>query len=119
MADFYERMQATATRLLTKYKQGTVILRRSTITTGSNPWSPIADTPVDHTLKCVVEPVHQKYIDNSTVLSTDRQVLFSSLEFEPENTDQIVIDGEVFEIKKLLRYPSAGIAIYYTAIISA
>ena len=96
-----------------------MLLRRATITTGSNPWSPIADTPVDHTLKCVVEPVNHRYIDNSTVLSTDRQVLFSSLEFEPEKTDQIIIDGEVFEIKNLFRYPSAGIPIYYTAIIGA
>ena len=119
MADFYERMQATATRLLTKYKQGSVIFRRISITAGSNPWDASVGSSVDYTLKCAVEPVHQKYIDNSTVLSTDRQVLFSSLEIEPENTDQIIIDGKTFEIKKLMRYPSAGIPIYYTAIIGA
>lgn len=119
MANFYERMQSTATRLLTKFQQGTILLRRSTVSSGSSPWNPSISSFTDYTLRCVVEPVYTKYIDNTTVLSTDRMVLFDILEVEPVLTDRIVIDGKTFEIKRLLRYPNAGIPIYYTAIINA
>lgn len=123
MVDFYTRMQGTATRLLNKFKQGSqpdsIVLRATTRSGAANPWNPIQLSSADYPLKAVVDPVNKKYIDNQTIVSDDRMVTFGVIEIEPEMGDQLVLDGKVFEIKQLFRYPAVGIPIYYEVIIGA
>ncbi len=117
--DFYNRMQATATRLLLKYKQGSASLRRAETALLGKPWTPNKITFVDYPLTVVVEPVFKQFVDNSLVTADSRMVIFQKLSIEPMMTDQIILGSVLFEVKKFLRYPATGIVVYYAAIISA
>lgn len=112
-------MQGTATRLLNKFKQGEIKLRRTSQAVASNPWNPISASSSDYDLFAAVEPVSKGYIDNQTITADDRMVIFNVIEFEPDIGDLIIIDGKAFEMKRLRRYPQAGTPVYYEAIICA
>jgi hypothetical protein len=112
-------MQATANRLLGKYQQGTAALIRAEISTPGNPWSPVQSAPTQYPLTVVVEPIAKKYIDDKVIFSDDRMVLFQVLDIEPVLTDRIMLGSKTFEIKKLFRYPDAGMACYHAAVICA
>lgn len=125
MADFYDRMQATATRLLGKYNQdkgGTepIKIRRTATANVVNPWNPMVLSAADQDLKATVEPVAKKYIDGKNITKDDRMVIFNVISgFSPDINDQILIGSKLFEIKKLECYPDAGTPVYYEAVISA
>lgn len=125
MADFYDRMQATATRLLAKYSQdkgGTELIkiRRKAVTHPVNPWTPLLAAPSDRTLTAVVEPVAKRYLTNVNIKQDDRMVIFNVLSgFEPDINDTILINNVEFTIKVLECYPDAGTKVYYEAVIGA
>ena len=125
MADFYDRMQATALRLLTKYNQdkgGTepIKIRRNIVASLVNPWTPSLVSFTDYDLKAVVEPVSKRYLNNANITKDDRMIIFNVISgFTPDINDQILIGSKLFEIKALECYPDAGTRVYYEAVIGA
>ena len=126
MADFYGKMQGVATGLLTKFKQGTVTLTRTTYAAKVNDWDPPV-VPVDtvYTLNAAVREVSRKYIDGTNILRSDGQINFavkatdasgSLVDITPVKTDKISIDGDDVTILDLIRVPRAGTAVAFILI---
>jgi hypothetical protein len=120
MAKFdYDRMQATATRLMTRFNQGVVTLTRpGTVTPPENPWEPpIESDPIVYTLNAVVKAVEDKFIDGTLIFATDRMVICSVLPVEVLPGDLMSIDGKAVTIIKTMRIPDAGVAIAWKFIV--
>lgn len=84
-ADFYDRMGDTATRLLTKYNQGTyTLVRVGAPVPGVNPWdAPTAGADTTYTVYGIAEPVELKYVDGETVVATDKQMMIARFATTP------------------------------------
>lgn len=121
MAGFdYGLMQKTATRLMQRFKQGTVILTRITPGTPDpeTPWLPATPTTASHTLNATVAAVtvdqaNAKYIDGTTITSADLVVTCAVPAVVPLMSDTLSIDGVVRTIKKIVQLPAAGVAVAY------
>jgi hypothetical protein len=112
MAKFdYGRMQGTATRLLDRFAQGTVTLKRITLTPGENEWHPPVETPVTYPLKATVKRLHQRYENGVLIVETGDMVTFAVPEVVPELTDTLVIDGVERAITNLTPIPPVGIVV--------
>lgn len=116
----YSKLQAKVTKVMGKVKQGTVILIRRTDTLADDdvPWGSETHGDVPHTLQATVSSVNQKYINETSIVVTDKQVTFSVPDVEPDIlTDRISVDGVVYRISDLKRIPEAGTAVAYIAFI--
>jgi len=97
VADFYERMQATSKRLLTKYKQGAVVYNAP----GSdgdpfNPPTPGQSYPVSAVQAQGREK--QTYIDGGYIVATDILLAVAPFEVEPTQAGTIDINGDEYQI---------------------
>lgn len=72
MTDFYTRMQATSKRLLTKYKQGTVVYNAPT--TEPDPFNPEPLSKIKVRLAATVSGVAAEYVQPGYIEATDLQV---------------------------------------------
>ncbi|PSJ60749.1 hypothetical protein [Pseudaminobacter soli (ex Li et al. 2025)] len=119
MADRYAPKQATATRLLKKWKQGVVQLRR--IVPGVRPpdlpsWDPDPEgEPVTYELAATVKRLHQRYENGVLIVQTGDMVTFAVPEVVPVLTDLLVIDGAERVITNLTPIPPAGTVVAYRA----
>lgn len=123
---FYERMRDVASRLTTKYKTGTITLRRFTSAEvgSSEVWTQDlqdARTHDDYVLDAVVLGVTEEYIKDTTVTMDDLMVITSPIaskqvgpDFVPidnmeyDIADELRIDDNIHRIKKIERIPAAG-----------
>lgn len=125
----YGRMQGTAGRLMERFQQGTVQLRRTTVGTPPNAWTPGAETVETWTLKASVRRVSTKYVDGALIVATDNQITFAvppvvpSLSHEEvggtTKTDTLVIDGREYVMKDLRPIPGAGVPVAYIAFVAS
>ncbi|MBZ3690992.1 hypothetical protein [Phyllobacterium calauticae] len=115
----YERMQSTATRLLTRFNQGVVTLTRpGTVTPAPNPWEPpVESDPIVYTLNAVVKAVEDKFIDGTLIFATDRVVICSVLPVEVLPGDKLSIDGKAVTTIKTMRIPDAGVVVAWKFIV--
>ena len=121
MAGFdYGRMQATADRLLTRFNQGSVVLRR--VVYGepdpATPWQPGEPSETEHVLSATVAAVtvdqaNAKYIDGTVITTADLVVTCSVPPVTPQMTDTLLIDGEVRQMKKIVQVPAAGVPVAF------
>lgn len=135
MTDRYAAFQATADRLLDKWKQGTVTLTRTIQGTPDpeTPWIPAPSETRTYTLNATSKDVSTKYVDGSTVLATDIEVTAATLmmltaidgvaqtpsevRYEPSPGDVMAIDGVGVNIVKTMRIPRAGTAVVWRFIV--
>lgn len=121
MARFdYGRMQATATRLLTRFNQGTVQFLRATPSDPDpdEPWTPGTPSNELFTLAATVRRVEQKYVDGTLIVGTEDQVIFAVPSIVPNMTDTIIVDGTVRVMKDLRPVPAAGTPVAYIAFVA-
>lgn len=116
----YDRMQGTATRLMKRFKQGVVSLKRTTPgePDPATPWIPGVPTVTTYPLDATVRRVEQKYVDGTLIVATDNQVTFAVPAVEPAMTDVLVIDGSEHVMKDLRPLPAAGTAVAYIAFVA-
>lgn len=116
MAKFdYGRMQVTATRLLVRFRQGRVELKRVTSVPGPNPWDPPTETPQTWPLAATVKRLHQRYENGVLIVETGDMVMFAVPEVEPVLTDTLIIDGVERVITNLTPHPGVGNAVAWKA----
>ena len=81
MATLYERLQATALRLIVKYGRD-VTLQFATDAAppdAARPWEPASPTlTAPHVARAVVFPVEQQFVDGTVVLGTDQQAILAA-----------------------------------------
>lgn len=106
----YARMTATASRLLDRFAQGTVVLTISTPTEPdpATPWEPGTPTTQAYTLDATVRGVSQRYIDGVTILASDLQVTAAVFGAVPKVGDDMTIDGYGVTILQVVALPAAG-----------
>lgn len=127
MAGFnYGRMQATATRLLGRFDQGTIQLVRTTTATPdpATPWVPGTPTTATYDLAAAVAAVTDdqaasKLVDGTSILASDLVVTCAVPPIEPLAGDTVTIDGASTTVMKVIRIPGAGVAVAYKLIVRA
>ncbi|MEO9230375.1 MAG: hypothetical protein ABI216_15725 [Devosia sp.] len=128
---FYDRMQGTATRLLTKFAQGQITLTRPGASTpGENPWDPpVTSDPVTYTLAATVKGVSTQFINGTTVLASDLEMTAAvvgkdasgtAVDLVPNfATDVLSIDGHAVTLVRDLTVPAAGVRVALKFIVRA
>lgn len=98
MTSFYQRMQATSQRLISKFKQGTVIYNEPGAA-GTPTTPPGPETP--HAVDAVQAPESRKktYIDGGYIVATDVLLAVAPFGVEPTQAGTVSINGEVYQIK--------------------
>jgi hypothetical protein len=123
MAGFdYSRMQGTASRLMQRFKQGTIVLTRpGTETPGPNPWDPpVVGDPVEHELDGVAKGVSAEFVDGTTILATDIQITCSVPPVVPSiETDAMTVDGKSVTLLRIDQIPAAGTPVAYRLFVRA
>lgn len=118
---FYEEMRGVADELLAEFKQGAVILTR--IAPGESdpetPWIPGEAVETSYSLDATVRGVSAKYIDGTTVVASDLQIMCAVPPVEPQMTDVYSIDGDVHVPKRILPIPAAGEPCAYLIIVAS
>ena len=115
----YQRMAATAKRLITDNKQGTVEIGRASVTSGANAWDAPTSTISYTTIAAVVRGVSDQFVDGSEVMSTDLQVIATIDDYQPLPGDIIRIDGKPTAIINQQQIPAAGIIAAWRFIVRA
>lgn len=120
----YARMQKTATRLMERFAQGTVILTCTTPGTPDpeTPWLPGEPTTTEYELAATVASITvdqaaAKFIDGTTIKTTDLVVTCAVPEIEPDAGDQLSLDGKPLIVLKVMRIPAAGTAVTFKFIV--
>lgn len=122
MAKFgYARMRGTATRLLDYFNQGVIVLTKpGTTTPGENPWDPpVVTEPVAHTLKATAKGVSKEFIDGTTIVATDIEIIAAVFDAEPEPADVLTIDGKPVMVLRVIRLPAAGVVVAWKFVVRA
>ncbi|MBB4649572.1 hypothetical protein GGQ99_001294 [Aminobacter niigataensis] len=115
MTGFYNEMQGVAAELLDEFKQGAVQLKRVTLGTPPNEWTPPPETVETWPLAATVKRLHQRYENGVLIVETGDMVTFAVPEVEPQITDMLVIDGAERVITNLTPIPPAGSVVAYKA----
>lgn len=115
MAGFYDEMRDVATELLDEFKQGVVLLKRVTLGTPPNEWTPAPETVETWPLAATVKRLHQRYENGVLIVETGDMVTFAVPEVGPELTDALVIDGAERVISNLTPIPPAGTVVAWKA----
>jgi hypothetical protein len=104
-------MQATASKLLKTFNQGTIKLIK--ITDGTGPaYDPGDPVPTPYDLDGTVRGVSSKYVDGTLVLESDLQVTAAVHAIQtPTLKDKVSIDGNEYAIIKIIKIPAAGTTI--------
>lgn len=127
----YDEFQTVARDMLGgDFDQGTVHLLKVTPgTPGANEWEPVADSTSKYLLRSVSRDVEQKYVDGSSIRSSDLQCTASAVmtlvevdDVEVTNEektpdvevgDVLVVDGEGHKILRVIRVPRAGTCVVW------
>lgn len=121
MADFYERMAATALRLITRFGQvGTI----SDVTPGTydavsgdelTPDTPISQTAQMILLDYTLQESGAKYNEGNQVLAGDKKILIAAqgLAWAPMMTSRITADGAVWQAVNIKASNPAGTPLVY------
>lgn len=101
----YNSLTATTTRLLAKFKQGTVEIGTTTTTDGAEEWlAPTQETTWEE-IDATVSGVSKEYVDGEKIIASDRQILTQ----ETISPGQLVrIDGSVVAVLRVINIPAAG-----------
>lgn len=103
----YNRMQKTASRLLKKYAQGTIVYRAPTA--GAQPWDPVTYTDT-HVSGGTVSGVSQQYVTD-LVTTSDLHAILPVFGATPTNAGRLVIDSVERQIIRVMPSPAAGLAV--------
>jgi hypothetical protein len=116
----YDEMADVASEVLSEFKQGTVILVRTTPgePDPDTPWIPVDDQVDEYPLSAIAKGVSQKYVDGTTILATDMEIVAAVAEVSPMmETDQIKVDGKAVTISRKMQIPAAGNPVAYRFIV--
>ena len=115
----YDDMRGVATELFAEFKQGTVQYVPLVTTPGTSPDEPGSTTRGDPiTLNATARPVSTKYVDNTHIVQSDREVAMpNDGSATPDMDGFIRIDGVDYKIIEILPRPAAGDPITWTVIV--
>ncbi len=109
----YRKFQKTATRLLKKWKQGSVILRRITVTPidPTQPWLGNTEATQDWPLNAVVKRLNHRNIGGTLISETGDEVTFADPGTAPVLSDLLIIDGAERAVNEVRPVVGAGLPV--------
>jgi hypothetical protein len=128
MAGFnYARMQATADRLMQRFKQGTITLSRatSTVPDPNEPWNTVPTTAV-FTLKATARSVEENFINGTSINASDIEITAgpkatneagADVDLDVQPGDVVAIDGVSVSTVEVVRIPAAGTLIAWKFVV--
>lgn len=114
---FYDEMRTIASDVIGEFKQGTVTYVRLIPNPGSTPDEPLPPIPQPVPIEATVRPVSTKYVDNSHIVQSDKQVTFAAGAVTPDINGSVDIDGARYKIIEVMPTPAAGTVVTYTLIV--
>lgn len=115
MAGFdYNKMKATADRLLNRFSQGVIEYETVTTVPPANSWEEPVETVTRTTIEGVAGGVSQEFVDGVSILSTDLQVIASS---PVPVGGRIIIDGVHHVVVRHDKIPAAGVTVAHRYIL--
>ena len=117
MADIYENLRQVANTVFGEFKQGTVSYVALTAQAGATPDRPLPPLETPTVINATVRAVSTKYVDGSHIVQSDLEVSFPNSGFTPVLEGMFDIDGSRYKIIELMKRPSAGTPVSFTAIV--
>ena len=111
----YQRFQATASRLLKRFAQGTVVYE-DRIRTGGEDWAPEYDT-VSLPLDAAVKGVGAMFKDSSLINESDLLVTCAVFGATPTTSGSVLIDGVRHAVVRVERVPGAGVPVAWQIVV--
>ena len=112
MADFYGRMQATASRLLKKFNQPSIEYVQLEQQAGADPWDPVQSNPVNYPLYATATGVEQRYLTD-LITQSDIQLNVAVFDVVPNKDGVIKMDGVEKQIIDYMKIPASGTTVSY------
>lgn len=116
----YAAIAAEVQGAFAEVKQGTVTLTRTVPgdpPDPEQPWIPGDPVTTTYTLDAIVKGVSDKYVDGTTILSTDLEISCSVFAVDPLPSDTLAIDGKTVTVIKSMPYPAAGQVVIHKFIV--
>jgi hypothetical protein len=113
---FYDEMQEIASEVIDEFKQGSIQYVRMTPGNGP-PDDPGPAVPKTYELSAVARGVSYKYVDKSTIVATDLQLVMKVRpDVTPDMLGFIVMDGVKCKIVSVMNIPPAGVTVAHRII---
>ena len=119
MAINYQRMAATAKRLITDNKQGVIEIGRTVVTPGANSWDAPTTATTYEQISAVAKGVSKRFVDGVTVLATDLELVATIDDYSPLPGDIVIVDGKRVTVISQSQIPAAGIICAWRFIVRA
>lgn len=120
MAGFYERMAATALRLITRFGQAGTISDVTPGTYDPATGATTGDTPISQTAQMILldyslQESGAKYNEGTQVLAGDKKILIAAqgLAWAPMMTSRVTADGAVWQVVNIKVSNPAGTPLVY------
>jgi hypothetical protein len=112
VADFYKRMQATASKLLAKFNQGSIEYVQLEQQSGANPWDPVQSNPVVYPVDATATGVDQRYLTD-LITQSDIQLNVAVFDVMPNKDGLFKLDGVEKQIIEIQKVPATGTTVSY------
>lgn len=116
---FYEDMADIASAVLAEFKQGVITLTKTVPgePDPSTPWIPGEPVDITYPLDATAKPVSEEFINGTTIVATDIEIVSAVFGADPDPADQMEIDGRPATIIKVMRIPAAGTVVAWRYIV--
>ena len=115
MNEIYSDLQNVAADLFAEFKQGEIAYIQ--IVPGTDrPDDPGEPSEVVHPIDATAQSVQFKYVDGTSILTTDEQISMPGKGVEPEMNGFVTVDGERYKIIGIKPKPAAGPVVAYAVI---
>jgi len=111
MTAFYDRMGATATRLIRRFGFSVTLEKRGA-TTGPE-WAPVAGTPVLHSLTAVDQNIQHRDETGALIGTSSRVLLVEATGIVPAKADRVQVRGVWHEIVDVKPEAPGGVDLVY------
>jgi len=114
----YGKMQGTASRLMARFKQGTIVYTAPGTQSGPD-YAPVFSDPVPYTLDATATGVSEEYVDGTQIIATDTEVTAAVFGAVPTSEGTLTIDGQALQIVGIKQIPAAGTPVVWKLIVRA
>lgn len=112
MTEFYDRMGATATRLIRRFGFA-ITLEKPGVTTGPA-WAPVAGPPTTHSLVAIDQNIQHRDQTGTLIGTSSRVLLVEATGVVPAKADRVQVRGVWHEIVDVMPEAPGGIDLVYS-----
>ena len=103
----YTVEQQEFARQIAEVAQGVIQYIEAGATTG-DAWNPVEGTPTTHTLIATASWIDKKFVNGTTILATDMQIMAAVFDVSPKMSGEITLNGKTLQLIDIKQIPAAG-----------